>query len=356
MVHMPGHIFYRIGDYARAEKAFDASMQADELYMREQHVQPDNGWNYVHNLMYAIANLMEEGKLKEATALSMKLIGARGQLESTLYTYSTRDSISRLAPRLPVALRTADWGQVIALLKASAPPAGLPNLDFLARQLADFAAGMQAVEAHDLSKAEESSALLDAGLWRMSQQLKDTAGAQAMIGKSADGGAPKLQLMPDSLPDPLLSSLSVMSLELRASVLTAKKKSDEAKRLFARAVQKEKALAYREPPAYIRPVGETQGAALMAVGDWTGANAAYKQALLERPRSGFPLYGIAMSSEQGGDSEAATREYVEFLKAWEDGDPELVQVRHARTYLGEHQKATSRMRALPIRADITKPR
>ena len=104
MVHMPGHIFFRIGDYARAEQAFAASMQVDELYMQEQHVKSDNDWNYVHNLMYAVANLMEEGKLKAATALSMKLPGARGELESTLYIYQPRDSISRLDPRLPVAL------------------------------------------------------------------------------------------------------------------------------------------------------------------------------------------------------------------------------------------------------------
>jgi tetratricopeptide (TPR) repeat protein len=162
MVHMPGHIFFRIGDYARAEQAFARSMQVDERYMQEQHVQPDNDWNYVHNLMYAIANLMEEGKLKEATALSTKLTGARGELESTLYISSARDSISRLDPRLPVALRTADWAQVIELLKASAPPAGRPNLDFLAGQLAGFAAGMQAVEARNFPKAEESSVRFDA--------------------------------------------------------------------------------------------------------------------------------------------------------------------------------------------------
>jgi hypothetical protein len=34
---------------------------------------------YVHNLMYAIANLMDEGKVKQATALSMKLNAARGK-------------------------------------------------------------------------------------------------------------------------------------------------------------------------------------------------------------------------------------------------------------------------------------
>src|SRR5581483_7544567 len=54
IVHMPGHIFFRIGDYARAEQAFVASMHVDEQYMHEQHVSPDNDWNYVHNLMYAI--------------------------------------------------------------------------------------------------------------------------------------------------------------------------------------------------------------------------------------------------------------------------------------------------------------
>jgi tetratricopeptide (TPR) repeat protein len=60
MVHMPGHIYYRMGDYARAAKAFAASLQVDEQYMRDQHVQADNDWNYVHNLMYSVANLLEE--------------------------------------------------------------------------------------------------------------------------------------------------------------------------------------------------------------------------------------------------------------------------------------------------------
>ena len=38
MVHMPGHIYYRVGDYAEAEHWFAASTAADERYMREQHV------------------------------------------------------------------------------------------------------------------------------------------------------------------------------------------------------------------------------------------------------------------------------------------------------------------------------
>jgi tetratricopeptide (TPR) repeat protein len=333
MVHMPGHIFFRIGDYARAEQAFTASMHVDERYMQQQHVAPDNDWNYVHNLMYAIANFMEEGKLNAATELSVKLSAARGKLESTLYTYSTRDSMTRLSPRLPVALRTADWPQVIELLKASTPPAGRPNLDSLAQRLADFAEGMRAVETHDLAKAEEFSARFDAGLWRMSQQLKDSPAMPP------PGNLPKLQVMPDALLQPLLKSLSVMSLELRASLLTAQGQTSAARSLFAKAAKEEKGLGYHEPPTYIRPVGETEGAAMMAVADWTDAKTAYEQALLERPRSGLVLYGIALSSEKSRDLPAATREYADFLAAWKDADPALAQVTHAQAYLAQHHSA-----------------
>jgi len=45
-------------------------------------------------------------------------------------------------------------------------------------------------------------------------------------------------------------------------------------------------------------VGETEAAALMSVGDWKGAKAGYEQALSERPKSGFSLYGLALCSER----------------------------------------------------------
>jgi tetratricopeptide (TPR) repeat protein len=345
MVHMPGHIFFRLGDYARAEQAFDASMHVDEAYMREQHVAVDDDWNYVHNLMYAIANLMEEGKLQKATAYSAKLTGARGELDSTLYPTSPRDSISRLNPELPVALRTADWPQVIALSRSNEAPVSQPNLRFLARELVSFSEGMQAVETHDLDKAQNSSAQFDAELWRVTQQMKDAQHTkQSMPEKSASSGAPKIPVMSDAHLEPLVSTLSVMSLELRGSLLTAQKQTAEAKAVFERAAREEKALGYHEPPFYIRPVGETEAAALMAAGDFGAAKAAYQQALVERPRSGFPLYGIALCSEKAGNLDAASREYSDFLSAWKDADPSLPQLAHARTYVAQHPPANGRRR------------
>jgi tetratricopeptide (TPR) repeat protein len=341
MVHMPGHIFYRTGDYARAQQSFAASTQADEQYMQAQHVQVDDDWNYVHNLMYAIANLMEQGQLAEATALSAKLKGARGQLEATLYPWSPRDSITRLDPRLPVALRAGDWSGALELLKASEPPpAPLSNLAFLQRALTDFTTGMQALDAGEITKAEEPSQRLDAELWRISSRIsseeKATEDAKPKDKKSKDAGVPTMQLMPDANAKQLINNVSIMSLELRAGLLMANKQMEEAKKLYTQAAREEKELGYREPPGYIRPVAETEAAAMLKASAWTDAKTAYEKALIDRPKSGFALYGVALSSERSGDLKSASTQYAEFVSTWKDADQTLPQLTHARAFLAEH--------------------
>jgi hypothetical protein len=343
MVHMPGHIFFRTGDYGRAKEPFAASLKVDEQYMQTQHVQVDDDWNYVHNLMYSIANLLEAGEFDEATALSAKLKSARGELENSLYPWSPRDAIARLEPRLPVALRSADWNAVLELLKSVDAPPSLPNLQFLAHQLTQFALGMQALDRHDQAGAEAASAQFDAELWRISNRLKDESDTKAKEAKdsnkdkkTADSVPPKLQIMPDALPDPLVSNLSTMSLELRAGLALLKKLNDDAKKLYAQAAREEKALGYHEPPACIRPVHETEAAAFLGASDWTSAKAAYEEALIDRPHSGFSLYGIAMAKEHGGDAAAANAAYVEFLAAWKSADSDLPQLAHAHSYIAAH--------------------
>ncbi len=330
MVHMPGHIFYRVGDYPDAEHWFAASTAADESYMRDQHVDVDDDWNYVHNLMYSVANLMEEGKLSQATALSAKLTGARGQFKATLYVQSPRDGISRIDPQLPVALRTGDWPQVLHLIAGSKADARLENLTFLAGQLKEFATGMEAVNTGDLTAAHAASTRLDAELWHLSQRLKDAPKPPAANDARPSSTA---AVMPDAMPGPLLASLSIMSLELRASILAAEKQAPAARTLFEQAAKEEKALGYREPPTYIRPVGETEGLALLDAGDASGAHQAYSAALAERPNSGFSLYGIARSSEAAGDRAKATNEYEKFTEAWKDADPAAPELLHAKQFL-----------------------
>jgi tetratricopeptide (TPR) repeat protein len=347
MVHMPGHIFYRVGNYAEAEHWFAASTEADERYLREQHETPDDDWNYVHNMMYAIANLMEEGKLTEADALSDHLSAARGKLSASLYVWSARDQMSRVSRRLPVALRVGDWDAVLAMLAQSNLGEGekTANLHFLSTELSDYASGMKALDTGDVAAAQAASARFDAGMWRAERdqaakeedKTKDKLAA-AMKGQDQgkkDQAKPDqpvtTPIMPDARSGPLMKNLGIASLELRAGVMVLQGKMDEAKKLYASAQAEEKKAGYHEPPFYIRPVGENEASALLRVKDYAGAKAAYESALAERPNSGFGLYGLARVKELQGDAVGARESYAAFLKAWPAADASLPEVTHAHS-------------------------
>jgi tetratricopeptide (TPR) repeat protein len=254
--------------------------------------------------------------------------------------------MARLNNELPVAMRTGDWAGVLRMVDASRPEARSENLNFLAGHLRDYAAGMQAAEKGDVMAAQAASDRLDAALWRTSQRVKDAPKEDSDKNKTT--GPVTEAAMPDALPKPLLDNLSVMSLELRASVLALQKKLPEAKAQFEEAAKEEKDLGYREPPIFIRPVGETEGFALLRAGDYAGAHAAFAAALVERPKSGFGLYGEARSSESAGNTAQALTEYAAFGKAWQSADSDLPEVQHAHEYLTAHEQGS------PVAADPAK--
>lgn len=351
MVHMPGHIFYRLGEYDRAQAAFDASFRVDETYMLTQHVSVDDDWNYVHNLMYSAANLLEAGRLREAAQVSAQLTGARGLSANSLYPWSARDSVARIDPQLPVALRTADWPRaaemtaekVAASKTVSGPSTPYPHLQLLAARLSDFARGMQAVEARRYVDAEQCSTQLDAGLWRISEELRGEPAEGSKTAAPARAGA----MSADPQSKPMLKMLSIMSLELRGAIQAGQGQEPEARTLFAAAQLQEQQLGYHEPPLYIRPASETAGASWLAAGNWSAAESAYREALLERPNSGFPLYGIALAEEGSGQIAAAAVAYRNFLSAWRSADPDLPQLQHAREFLAAHPGGAARVMMRP---------
>jgi len=139
----------------------------------------------------------------------------------------------------------------------------------------------------------------------------------------------------DAKAGPVHSYLDVASLELNACVLLAQGKTADADAAFAKAAAAEAALGYREPPYYIRPVGETRGDALMRAKRYVEAKKAYEAALLDRPNSGYPLYGMAQADVALGDKAAATADYGSLIKAWSHADEGMMQVVAAKAWVGE---------------------
>jgi tetratricopeptide (TPR) repeat protein len=137
-----------------------------------------------------------------------------------------------------------------------------------------------------------------------------------------------------------MKSLKIESMELQAGVLVAQRKRRAARKLYAEAEKQEKKLGYHEPPFYIRPVAETEAEALLKAKDYKDAESAYQAALVERPNSGFGLYGLASVKESAGDVAGARAAYEAFLKAWPRADVTLPEVAHAQKFIGAGMQAT----------------
>jgi tetratricopeptide (TPR) repeat protein len=131
---------------------------------------------------------------------------------------------------------------------------------------------------------------------------------------------------------------------LRGEIDFRKDNVDEGRKLLERASKDEKELGYSEPPQYSRPPLEVLGEALIRAGRYDEAREAYQRDLVERPHSGFALYGIATAWEKQGKQAEAAKAYREFLDAWSHADADLSQVKTAKAYVGSETVAQAASR------------
>jgi tetratricopeptide (TPR) repeat protein len=323
MVHMPGHIYWRVGDYEKARQAFLDSVAVEEAYMKAQGIKPEEDWNYPHNLAYLIAACAESGRYREGLDWAKKLhdIPTPIQMTSGRFVVWAGASVAR------VHIVFGDWRAV------SENPVGFgmdPDAASApAREYSDglstYARGMAAIEGADFAEASKQAEALDAQLWRL-----EAAEPQ----KTETDSQPP----PDENYSEILKILGTMSLDLRGNLDIARGNATEGIDLIQQAADKEKTLGYSEPPRYFRPEQESLGYAYLKLRQWDTARDALNAALSQRPKSGHALYGIAQSYALSGDVTGATTAYHEFLAAWPHADSDLPQVKQARSWLATHSR------------------
>ena len=309
MVHMPGHIFYRIGDYERARSSFLKALRVDREYMDRQHVSERDDWNYSHNLAYLIADCAEEGRYHEAREHLKTLAAIPPEPGSSGFFWQIGGTAIRLA------MRFGNWDEVRDQVAALSPPDETSAVWVRGyRELtAAYAAGMKAVESGQLADAEAKSNLLDALLWRVSHED---------VGDKNKG-----------IRDQVINNLDTSSLELRGHIAGARGNFEEMRKLLENAAEKERELGYAEPPRYSRPALESLGHGLIRAGKFSDARDAFDKELRRRPHSGFALYGIALAWEKEGSREESIKAYRAFLDSWSHADRDLPQIKHAQGYL-----------------------
>ncbi|HEY0966441.1 MAG TPA: hypothetical protein VGD88_03540, partial [Opitutaceae bacterium] len=90
-----------------------------------------------------------------------------------------------------------------------------------------------------------------------------------------------------------------------------------------RAVEAERALPYMEPSFWWYPTRQTLAAALLESGDAAAAEREFRGDLVDFPRNGWSLFGLAQALRAQKKAEAAALVEAEFAQAWARSDVKL---------------------------------
>jgi tetratricopeptide (TPR) repeat protein len=285
LVHMPSHIYLRVGRYADAAMHNEHAVHADEALIERRHqgMVYTHGY-YTHNWHVLWTARMMQGKGDSA------LFAARKVVENT--PIEVVRAFPPLEYYLPVVYYTlVRFGRWDEMLKEPAPPAELRVTSALwhyTRGLALVAKGQMAV-----AQLEQDS------LTAMTAGVPEQAALNL---------------------NPAKAVLAVADRHLRAELALAQHRRPEAIRLLREAVAKEDSLTYDEPPPWYLPMHEVLGQALLAGGDARGAEAAFREDLERNRENGWALKGLAASLRMQGRAKEAAEVEARFRKAWPDGE------------------------------------
>lgn len=284
IVHMPGHIYIRVGRYADAVLQNEHAVHADETLMMDMGSMKSlyTGAYYPHNFHFLAFAATMAGMSEKALEAS-RTVAPKVPLDVARDVYWIQNAV--VLPQLTL-LTFGRWEEVLA---EPAPPAELEQASILAQ----YARGT-ALAA--LGRDAEARRILD--------ELTERA--------SRVGGDPAMNPVPHISPLVLAGEIALRSGE-----------PDEAAEHFHAAVAIEDALLYDEPPLWYYPIRQSLGRALLEAGHPDRAEKAYRADLDKFPENGWSLLGLALSLEAQGNVVEAEAVRARFERAWGSADVTL---------------------------------
>ncbi len=286
LVHMPAHIYWRVGRYDDAAKANIRAAAVDEEYIAACNAQGFYpALYYPHNIHFLWAATSMSGQSKMAIS-SAKKLAANVRLEQ-IEQFPTVEFFKTI-PLLTLT-QFGKWSEILA------QPAPSENLDY-SNAIWHYARGIALANKGDSVGAKAEQAKLAA--------VKDTV--QIRFLDNADYPASVLLNIADDL--------------LQGEIALKSEEPLVAAEHFQRAVDKQDALPYMEPPFWYYPSRQSLGQALMEAGQFAKAETVYRRDLEDYPRNGWSMSGLVAALEgQGKDDEAAkARETLDIIWAKAD--------------------------------------
>ncbi|WP_292941331.1 hypothetical protein [Novosphingobium sp.] len=291
LVHMPGHIYYRIGRYKDSIRANVAAAKSDEAYLARV---PDDGLYrygyYPHNVHFIVTSAQQAGDLGLAVAQARKLMRI---IPSDKAVELGWVQAVVAAP----SFAFAQGGSPAQILGLPKPDARLPYV----RAMWHYARGVAFARLNRPAALEAELAAMD--------KLTADPGIKALEGQGVPG------------TDLIHLAQHVM----RGRMAYAQGQFAAAAEHYRQAQAIEGTIPYQEPPYWYYPVGQSLGAALLAGGKAAEAREAFQQALLVAPGNGWALWGLAQSEAALGHKLEARAAEAALGRAWL-GDRRLLRL------------------------------
>ena len=289
LVHMPSHIYIRVGRYSDAGKVNEQSLTAEQALFDTQKAQGfsiSKDWrNHDQHFLWFAALMEGRGDAALAAARGMAERAAKGQHAYAEY----RRSLPVLA-----LLRLERWDALLA----EPLPAGDKGM---AAALGEHARGV--AYARSARPAEARAALARA-----------EAGAAAIA---------KAYAKPKGFDRVLREMAQAATARLRAEIAMAEGRADEALTAQAQAVAASRRADDNEPPTLAAGARLALGDLQLRAGRAVDAEKTFRDDLKSQPGSGWALSGLARSLQAQGRSADAQALQPKIAQAWVAADGAL---------------------------------
>jgi tetratricopeptide (TPR) repeat protein len=292
LVHMPSHIYIRVGRYHDAVVANQDAIAADQAYLATNPEPSLYTVAYMpHNHHFAWFGAMMTGQRAVAMAAAEQTANVEGDfwqmpgLEGSLQHY--------YSVPLYTQVRFSQWDEI---LRTPAPAAELKY---------------------------------PTGVWHYAQGMALAAKNRPLLAQR------HLRSLQALIADPEMEEmkiwgfnstrlvLSIAEAVLAGEIAVAQGNYSQAVGYLQTAVDLESELTYTEPPDWYAPTRNLLGQALLAAGRYANAERAFRADLAQYPDNGWSLYGLAKSLRAQNKLPEAEAVEAQFKAAWQFADVDL---------------------------------
>ena len=285
MVHMPAHIYIRVGRYNESVESNIHAVHTDEMYIEGQKPQGVYPIGYYpHNLHFL--------------AFAATMAGRSGQALEAARTLQSKTNmdVARVVPMVQAFvpfqhLTLVNFGRWDDVLAQPVPPAEMKY----ASTMAHYARGVA---------------------FAATGKPSDAAAELEVVKQAAAAAAPEDKQVADIAMHALMGEIAQRSGRL-----------DEAAAHYKAALTIEDGILYFEPPNWYYPIRHSLGVVLLGAGKAADAEAVYREDLKRFPENGWALFGLMEALRAQGKAAEAAAVDARFRAAWKDADVTLTASR-----------------------------